>query len=145
MQNDFSSLEKSAWGGMLRVHAEIFQAIELDLKQNFALSHAEFEALLRLSWEADGLCIQDLAARSIMSTSGTSRVIDRLVAQGWVSRAQDKKDRRSARVTLTAGGFSHFNKALDHHVTFVREVFLSHFTEDEQRKMGEFWQRIGVP
>lgn len=142
MKDDFLPLEISAWGGMLRVHAQIFQEIEVVLKRDFNLSHPEFEALLRLSWEPEGLGIQELANRSILSTSGLSRVADRLAAQGWIVRTPDRQDRRSARVTLTEEGSAHFQRALADHVALVREKFLHHFTESELQTMGNLWQRI---
>lgn len=142
MDDDFLPLEKSAWGGMLRVHAHLFQVIDQDLKRNFNLNHAEFEALLRLSWEPAGLSIQDLAARSILSTSGISRVADRLAAQGWIERRQDENDRRSARVTLTDAGTQHFQKALAAHVALVRAKFVGFFSKEELETMAGFWRRI---
>ncbi len=82
----FTSAEAAAWGGFLTTHGRLSKRIEENLRRTAGLSHAEYEVLLRLYREKDGrLRIQDLAAQSVLTHSGTSRLIDRLDRAGPVT------------------------------------------------------------
>ena len=79
MSPGFSKLQQKAWGGFLSTYTRLNRQIEEDLQEHGRVSHVEFEILLRLFWEQNHrLRIQDLAAQSILTQSGTSRAIERL-------------------------------------------------------------------
>src|SRR5262245_47012726 len=91
----FSPTEHDAWGGFLKTYARIYRLVEADLLEHSRLSHVEFEVLLRLWWEeGHRLRIQELAARSILTRSGMSRVVERLEEAGLVRREGAVEDRR---------------------------------------------------
>lgn len=139
----FTSAEAAAWGGFLAAHGRLSKHLEENLRRTSGLSHAEYEVLLRLFREDEGrLRIQALAARSILTHSGTSRLIDRLEGAGLVKRAEAEEDGRGAYAVLTEKGREHFIEAARQHTTLVRELFLSHFTDDELGTMGSFWARL---
>jgi len=141
--NDFSALEQAAWGGLLGMHGRLFQLIEQDLLHRFRISHAEFEVLLRLSW-ADGhrMRIQDLAAQSLLTRSGISRVVERLARVDLVTREGAPEDGRGAYAVLTGRGVETIGAALTAHVAFVRAEFLDRFDESELQTMARFWHRV---
>ena len=143
MDNDFSELEQAAWGGLLGVHGRMTRRIDADLQEHSGLSHVEFESLLRLSWaEGRRLRIQDLAARSVLTRSGISRVVERLEQAGLVARTGAKEDGRGAYAVLTAEGQSRLRSTLKRHVAFVRQLFLSVFSDDELKEMAAYWERV---
>jgi DNA-binding MarR family transcriptional regulator len=143
MDEDFTPLEQAAWGALLGVHGRLLQKIDADLQLRHHLTHGEFEVLLRLSWaDAQRLRIQDLAARSLLTRSGISRVVERLERAGLVRREEACEDRRGAYAVLTAAGAARLREALRDHVAFVRRHFLSLFSEGELAQMAEFWRRI---
>lgn len=144
MENDkFTPLEQEAWGGLLGMHGRMMRLIDADLQTHSRISHVEFEVLLRLSWETDHrLRIQDLAARSVLTRSGISRLVERLEQAGLVAREKATEDRRGAYAVLTEAGKTHFEAALRQHVAFVRQHFLALFSEAELEQMAVFWQRV---
>lgn len=143
MEQDFTELEQAAWGGLLGMYGRMFRQIDADLLARFRITHVEFEVLLRLSWaEGRRLRIQDLAARSVLTRSGISRVVERLERAGLVTREGAPEDRRGAYAVLTEAGLSHFQAALTAHVAFVRQHFLSRFSAAELAQMADFWQRV---
>jgi len=143
MDDHFSKLEQGAWGGFLNAYAHINRLVEEDLQEHSRLTHVEFEVLLRLSWEADHrLRIQDLAAQSILTRSGVSRVVERLEKAGLVTREEAPEDRRGAYAVLTAAGLERFARAAEVHIAFVRAHFLAHFTDEELAQMADFWRRL---
>lgn len=139
----FSQVEREAWAGFLTTFDRLNRLIEGDLRQHSGLTHVEFEVLLRLA-RSDGqrLRIQALADASILTRSGMSRAIDRLVSAGLVKRQVAADDRRGAYAVLTAKGRQTFRSAAETHVTFVRSVFLERFSEAELIQMADFWRRL---
>lgn len=143
MDNDFNELEQAAWGGLLGVHGRMTRRIDADLLTHSGLSHVEFEALLRLSWaDQHRLRIQDLAARSVLTRSGISRVVERLEKGGWLTRTGAKEDGRGAYAVLTAAGQTRLRAALKRHVAFVRQLFLSVFSDSELKEIAAYWERV---
>lgn len=143
MTEYFSELERAAWGGFLSTYGYINRIVSADFQEHSHISHVEFEVLLRLSWEEDHrLRIQDLAAQSILTLSGTSRVVGRLEKAGLVKREEAAEDRRGAYAVLTEAGLERFRMAAEAHAAFVREHFLAHFSDEELAQMAGFWKRF---
>ena len=143
MPEHFSKCEQDAWGGFLGAYAYINRLIEADLQERSRITHVEFEVLLRLSWEpAHRLRIQDLAAQSLLTRSGISRVVERLEKAGLVTREEASEDRRGAYAVLTEAGVERFRTASNGHIDFVRKHFLAHFNEQELEQMAGFWKRL---
>ena len=143
MADDFSQIEQDAWGGFLGVYARINRLVEADLQEHSRITHVEFEVLLRLSWEeSHHLRIQDLAARSILTRSGVSRVVERLEKAGLVRREGASEDRRGACAVLTEAGAERFRTAARAHIAFVRRNFLGLFNDEELKQMSAFWRRV---
>jgi len=145
MSKTFSELEQNAWGGFLGIYAKMNRIIEEDLQAHSHITHVEFEVLLRLSWnETHRMRIQDLAAESILTRSGVSRVVERLEKAGLVRREEAPEDRRGAYAVLTEAGAERFRVAAQKHGECVRANFLSKFSEGELETMGEFWGRFAA-
>jgi DNA-binding MarR family transcriptional regulator len=143
VDDDFTPLEAAAWGDLLGIYGRLIRRIDMDLQANFRITHAEFEVLLRLSWTAQHrMRIHDIAAQSLLTRSGISRLIDRLAQAGYVVREEAIEDRRGSYAVLTPAGYTHFRAALKAHVAFVRRHFLAFFTDNEQRQMAQYWRRI---
>jgi len=143
MPEHFSKCEQDAWGGFLGIYAYMNRLIEADLQEHSRITHVEFEVLLRLSWEVNHrLRIQDLAAQSILTRSGISRVVERLEKAGLVKREGASEDKRGAYAVLTEEGIARFQKAAQAHIAFVRQNFLSLFSDQEMEQMAGFWKRV---
>ncbi len=143
MDDDFTPLEQAAWGGLFGMFGRLVRQIDADLQAHFQISHAEFEVLLRLSWAPEQrLRIQDLAARSLLTRSGMSRVVERLERVRLVRREGASEDRRGAYAVLTDDGLTRIRSASRAHVAFVRQHFLAYFDEHELEQMAAFWRRV---
>ena len=143
MENGFSEIEQNAWGGFLGAYARINRIVEEDLQEHSRITHVEFEILLRLSWDENHrVRIQDLAAQSLLTRSGVSRVIERLEKAGLVTREEASEDRRGAYAILTEAGVERYRTAVQAHMAFVRQNFLGLFNDEELRQMSAFWKRV---
>ncbi len=143
MSEIFNRCEQSAWGGFLGSYAKLNRIIEEDLQAHSHITHVEFEVLLRLSWsENHRMRIQDLAAESILTRSGVSRVVERLEKAGLVIREEAPEDRRGAYAILTEAGAERYQIAAQKHSECVRKNFTSKFSQAELETMGAFWKRL---
>lgn len=143
MVDPFSPAERAAWGGLLRTHAVLDQLIDADLRQD-GLRHVEFEVVLRLALAPQGrLRIQDLARASLLSRSGTSRLVDRLEAAGLVVREGATEDGRGAYAVLTDTGRTAFDRIWPRHVVLVRQHFHDRLTAEEIDQLARIWAKLG--
>ncbi len=71
--------------------------------KKFNITPSQWEALNQL-WDKDGMSQAELADRTFKDRPFTTRLVDDLEKKALVYRVQDKKDRRSNKVFLTAKG-----------------------------------------
>jgi MarR family transcriptional regulator, 2-MHQ and catechol-resistance regulon repressor len=88
--------------------AETFTGLQAKMTPTLAgagLAATDFEVLLRLVRSPGGrLRMTDLATQASLSTSGVTRVVDRLENRGLVGRETCSSDRRGAYAVLTGEG-----------------------------------------
>ena len=75
--------------------------------------------------------ISELSGATLLSVSGMSRMVDRLVRDGLVVRESCDEDGRGAEVALTATGRGRLRAARAGHLADVRREFLARFSDDE--------------
>ena len=76
-------LELAAWRGMLFAYRNMTTAIDERLEREHELSLSSYEVLLLLSRADDNsLRMGELADQLLLSRSGLTRLVDRLVARG---------------------------------------------------------------
>ncbi len=84
------------------------------------LAPAEFEVCLRLARSPEGLLrMSDLAAQTTLTSSGITRVVDRLVERGLVTRQSCATDRRTTYAVITAAGRALLDQVLPGHIELV--------------------------
>lgn len=135
--------ELAAWRGFLRVHAGITRALDAELVAAHNLPLSSYEVLLFLDNSPDGrLRMAELADSVLLSRSGLTRLVDRLEQGGLVRRETCPSDLRGFNCVLTESGRAALLEARKTHLSGVRRLFLRHFTVEEQRVMGEYFDRI---
>ena len=94
-----------AWRSFIHAHARLLRRLDEELQDAHGLSLAEYDALLQLA-NAPGrrLRMSVLAERVLLSRSGITRLVDRLVAAGFVERSACATDARGAEAALTGKG-----------------------------------------
>ena len=92
--------------------------------EQHGLSLAEFEVLMRLARSPEHqLRMTDLAAQTSLSTSGVTRLVDRMERGGLLCRRACPSDRRSSYAVLTETGHRRLNEALPGHVALIERWF----------------------
>jgi DNA-binding MarR family transcriptional regulator len=125
------------------VHAALSRALGQDLETKHRLSLSEYEVLLNLSLAPEGyLRMSELADRALISTSGLTRLVERLERRGLVERRPCPDDARGALAAITETGQRLFAVARRDHLAAVRTRFLAHFSADELDLLAAFWDRL---
>jgi len=93
----------------------------LQLAQH-GLSPVDFEVMIRLARSPMGLLrMTDLSAQTSVTTSGVTRVVDRLVHRGLVARQACSTDRRTTYAVLSDCGRERLGAALPGHLELIEE------------------------
>ncbi|MGW5308905.1 MarR family winged helix-turn-helix transcriptional regulator [Nocardia thailandica] len=88
------------------------------------LSGLDLNALMRLARSpGQRLRMSDLAAQTALSTSGVTRLVDRLHRAGLVERRLDPADRRSAYAALTPAGAQRLAEVLPDYLAALQQWF----------------------
>jgi len=88
------------------------------------LAMIEFEVLIRLARSPERhLRMTDLSAQTSLTTSGVTRVIDRLERDGLVCRTACPSDRRSSYAVITDAGKERLDAILPGHLALIEQWF----------------------
>ena len=127
---------------MLRVHAAITRELDAELVAGHGLPLSAYEVLLFLADAPDGrLRMSELADGVLLSRSGLTRLVDRLVRDGLVRRERCEDDARGLYAVITPAGRELFSLARRTHLAGVRRLFLSRFDDRELDLLGELMAR----
>jgi DNA-binding MarR family transcriptional regulator len=132
-----------AWRSFLRAHAVVVGSLERELVAETGLPLPWYDVLLQLAEAPDRrLRMAELADRVLLSRSGLTRLVDRLVAEGLVRREPSPDDARGTYTVLTVEGIDRLRRAVPAHLGGVERHWLAHFSDDELRQLGELLGRI---
>ena len=115
----------TAFGLFVEAWTAVSAAVARETEDAAGISAAEFGVLLRLvRTPGEHLRMTELAESSGLSTSGMTRLVDRLESEGLVERASCPTDRRGMEAKLTAKGRRVVQRALPAHLASLeRHVF----------------------
>jgi DNA-binding MarR family transcriptional regulator len=137
-----STLE--AWDSFLRAHATLMRRLEVELAQATGLALADFDVLAQLARAGGELRMTDLATRALVSRSGMTRRVARLVEEGLVRRASADADGRGVVVALTDAGLARLTETAPVHLRGVAELFVAKLDEQELAVLKKALDKVTV-
>jgi DNA-binding MarR family transcriptional regulator len=125
------------WRTFLHAHALLSRRLDEELRAEQGMSLAEYDALVQLAaTPGRRLRMNQLADRVLLSRSGITRLVDRLVADGLVCRTQCSSDARGAEAVLTESGIDRLRAASATHLRGVERYFLAPLSATELSELG---------
>jgi DNA-binding MarR family transcriptional regulator len=121
----------AAWTALLRAHARLVRRLETDLEKETGLSLADFDVLAQLAVAGGELRMTELADRALISRSGMTRRVARLVEVGLVRRANADADARGVVVALTKAGVARLTETTPVHARAIAELFVARLDDQE--------------
>jgi DNA-binding MarR family transcriptional regulator len=68
-----------------------------------------------------------------VSSAAASQMLERLVDEGWIQRAEDPKDRRMKKITLTNKGCAILKESIDARLGWIEELAANFSSEEEEQ------------
>ena len=130
-----------AWASLLKAHATLMRRLESDLERETGLALADFDVLAQLAKAGGELRMMELAARALISRSGMTRRVARLVEEGLVRRADADADGRGVVVALTERGVARLTETAPAHARGISKLFVAQLDDQElavlERALGK--------
>lgn len=120
-----------AWRGLLHAHASLMRQLDADLREETGLRLADFDVLAQLAGSGGELRMTDLATRALLSRSGLTRRVARLVDAGLVRRGDAVGDGRGVVVALTEAGVARLTETVPVHLRGVSKLFVERLDDQE--------------
>jgi DNA-binding MarR family transcriptional regulator len=133
------------WRAFLTAHARITRRLDDELRAEHDISLAEYDALLTIA-DAPGrrIRMRQLADRVILSKSGVTRLIDRLVLDGLVERDACLTDARGAEAVLTPAGLDRLRRASRTHLRGIAQHFLATLDDADLATIERSMQAVAL-
>lgn len=136
------------WRAFLLAHTRVFRRLDEELRAEHDLTVGEYDALLTIAQSPERrIRMRQLADQVILSKSGVTRLIDRLVDDGLVERSACLADARGAEAVLTERGLVRLRAASKTHLRGIHEHFLAVLGSDDlgviERAMSSVARRAG--
>lgn len=131
LSHDLDAPQLTAMGLLVEVYGGITARLT-PVHARHGISGTDFDTLIRLARTPGGrLRMSDLAVQTALSTSGITRIVDRLERNGLVRREPCPGDRRSSFTVLTDNGHDRVQGVLTPLVEEIQACFTG-VLDDEQ-------------
>lgn len=129
------------WLTFAKAYQAIAEVSRIDIGRH-GLSPAEFSTLEAL-YHKGPLLLGDLQRKVLVSSGGTTFLVDRLAKRGLVERLNCQSDRRARYAALTREGVALMRKVFPLHAEAMREG-LEALSQSEQKLVTTLIKRLGL-
>ena len=111
------------WLRLLTCTQIVEKQVRSQLRGRFDTTLPRFDLMAQLERSPDGLKMNELSRRMMVTGGNVTGITDQLVAEGLVDRVDVAGDRRAYRVRLTAKGRKLFHEMAHQHESWIVEAF----------------------
>jgi DNA-binding MarR family transcriptional regulator len=111
------------WLRMLTCTQLVEKQVRTRLRERFDTTLPRFDLMSQLERSPDGLKMNELSRRMMVTGGNITGITDQLVAEGLVERVDVEGDRRAYRVRLTPRGRRQFNDMAAEHEDWIVDAF----------------------
>jgi DNA-binding MarR family transcriptional regulator len=142
-EEHLSEQHLAAWRAFLKAHATIIDRIDHDLVAAKRPPLSSYDVLIEL-YEAPEhrLRMHELAERVVLSRSGLTRLVDRLEAEGLLTRDRSGTDRRGAYAVITGQGIAALRQTWPIYARGITEYFAQWLTLEEAQVLESAFGRM---
>lgn len=139
---DFDDSRFTAFGLFAEAYTGLTNRFAAQFEQH-RISSVEFEVLLRLARSPQNrLRMTDLAGQTSLSTSGVTRVVDRMDREGLIRREACPSDRRSSYAVITPAGLQRLEEVLPGHLELMQRWFIGQLSPAQLDQLMESLRTI---
>ncbi len=134
--DDAEQADLGAWRALLKAQNVALRAIDRDLDAAGTIPLTWYDVLLELRSAPDmRLRMQELGDRVVLSRTRVSRLVDELVAAGYVRREKCPDDGRSWFAVLTPVGRKARRRAAPIYLAAIERHFNRHLTRRQRQEI----------
>ncbi|MGF3054407.1 MarR family winged helix-turn-helix transcriptional regulator [Microbacterium sp. YY-03] len=134
-------LATDAWESLFRAQHEILAELSTDF-DNREISQGEYDVLLTVTRAPEMTArLRDVTARMLISQPSVSRLVDRMVQRGLLTKCADPEDGRGSLLTATDEGAHAFRVLATDHARSIAHR-MSVLTPDELRTLHALTKRL---
>lgn len=125
----------NAWESLFRAQVGVMRALSADFPSRI-MSLNEYDVLFNLTRQPDRSArLRDINELVLLSQPSVSRLIDRLVARGFVEKIPDTNDGRGTIVRITDAGFETYRAVAVAHMETIADLMSSRLTDAELEQL----------
>ena len=111
------------WLRLLTCTQIVKKQVRSQLRERFDTTLPRFDLMAQLERAPDGLKMNELSRRMMVTGGNVTGITDQLVAEGLVDRVDVEGDRRAYRVRLTPKGRKLFHDMAHQHESWIVDAF----------------------
>jgi DNA-binding MarR family transcriptional regulator len=111
------------WLRLLTCTQLIEKQVRTGLREEFNTTLPRFDLMAQLEREPQGMKMNDLSRRMMVTSGNITPVTDQLVKEGLIERISLPDDRRAWLIRLTPKGRTQFKKMAKRHETWIVQAF----------------------
>ncbi|OAN37542.1 MarR family winged helix-turn-helix transcriptional regulator [Microbacterium sp. H83] len=134
-------LALEAWESLFRAQHELFTEMNADFDEG-DLAQAEYDVLLTVTRSPDmSARLRDVTSNMLISQPSVSRLVDRMVTRGLVSKCPDPDDGRGALIRATDAGARAFRSVATVHGRSIA-ARMSRLEDDELKALRDLTEKL---
>ncbi|MEZ3161176.1 MarR family transcriptional regulator [Microbacterium sp. BWT-B31] len=133
-----------AWESLFRAQHEVFETIAIDFDPA-VLNQAEYDVLLTVTRAPEQTArLREVTRNMLISQPSVSRLVDRMVSRGLITKCPDPEDGRGSLVRATPEGVSLFRRVAKEHGRSIA-TRMSVLSDDELARLRELTAKLRGP
>jgi DNA-binding MarR family transcriptional regulator len=121
------------WVRLLRATRLVESETRERFKSKFNVTLPRFDVMAALYRKPDGMLMSEISRFLLVSNGNVTGIVDRLVQDGFIVRAQRNGDRRTSFVRLTAKGHAAFVEMATAHERWINELLVGVKARDAEQ------------
>jgi DNA-binding MarR family transcriptional regulator len=134
----------AAWRAFLHGHLVLTGVLGREMEAETGLPLTWYDVLLNLNEAGGRLRMQELARSIVLSKSGLTRLVDRMVSAGYLCREPAEGDRRGLLAVLTPAGRDALRTAAPVHLRGIEQHFGRLVSAEEATVVRDVFERVRV-
>ncbi|MGO1508209.1 MAG: MarR family winged helix-turn-helix transcriptional regulator [Microbacteriaceae bacterium] len=134
-------LALEAWEGLFRAQHELFTAMAADFEDT-PITQAEYDVLLTVTRAPSMTArLRDVTTQMLISQPSVSRLVDRMVSRGLITKRADPEDGRGSVLVATDAGARSFREVAMTHSRSIAER-MAVLDDDELRTLQKLTDKL---
>ncbi len=134
--------ELFAWTRFLDAGRLVEEMLSRHLADEHAMTHSDYEVLVRLDGNANRMRLTTLAEQCESSKSKLTHTLNRLEERGWIERTPADDDGRGVVALLTSAGSDALADAAVGHAELIKRHLLDHWHPAELVVIADAMNRV---